>query len=570
MSLMDLFKKKDKLKKRGDEKKKSFIEKEFSKFKKYLGKKDANAIPEELMEQEEQYEPLLDKPLRSARDLEHLNFLARTENPAVEIVSSGAGSQKVDLVSGKCHLPIGSLNSIQKKAAVYHVASHCSITPPKHTLDEDQQEMYNSYKEIADMIEDIRVNRYTCYKYRGLMRYIKDVDQKKLSNLSIGDLTGEEELGPEHYTENALEEVLYEYKDIIRACESYNDVLQLSEAIWEETVEKEKDKSDDTCKCGGEETKDKYGWKTGKCSECGKDKEKKETPVPKMTRSLTREGVDSLDKKKRDKGSILFGHEGETPSGEHKGVPVEGIYGKCIHVKKDAEYFHGLTQEIKPFSVGQRLLRYLLKEVPNYRYAKSGKFDKFDPVKMKTSQRIYKRRNVKKRKPHFYFIMDCSGSMGEHSQNWQKRIVTTFTNVLRRANIKYTIIAHTGKEHYPPPGEFIYAEIKDRDIKHLEGKSANLDGTMMKVVLDQYVRKYENSVVFYMSDGGLPMEYREFEGPELKKNLKRARQMGVPVFAIGLGTADVSGWFDEWCVVHNGEDLKNAIRLVGQKIRKTV
>jgi hypothetical protein len=431
------------------------------------------------------------------------------------------------------------------------------------------------------MLEDVRVNRVMCFERGGLLRYVREVDQKVLADLSIGDLDpGRRELSKEEYGQNALSEVLFENREIIRECDTYNDILDMSEAIWEQVQNKNQEKSNqDKCECGGKEKRDEYGWATGACEDCGKDKSPKPENMKDMVKDIVMDGVDKSSTKDEDKGTALFGHD-EATGNKHKFHPKkvlnDNMYGKNVVVKKQPSFFHGMTQDITPWPIGRRLLRHLQKQQHYYRPAKSGKLDKLNPVKMENNKRWYKRKNTKSKKPHFYFICDCSGSMGHGSQLWQKTIVTTFTKVLKKANIKYTILAHTGETSGwrsnagHGKGELFYAELKDSDVPHMNGIAQNFDGSMVGVFLRDYADKKENSIVFYISDANLPAANGAFEGPELKKNLKIAKQKGIPIMAIGLGTASVSKFFEKWFVVKDEEDFGGAIKAIGREIKKSV
>lgn len=474
--------------------------------------------------------PVRESLLDYERDVLDMTKLALSENPICRLEDSP--NYGIDLNRGTISLPLKWYTSAQRKSATLHAAAHVSITPSPDDLNTEETNLYDKGQQVADLIEDVRVNRYLCYKYPGVMRYIKEDEQKIMTDMALGDFDEEVQLPDEIYKAGGkLGNVICEMKEEIRGCETYKEVLDVTEEI----LKRVKQNCDD-CNC--------------------------RTPTP---QELVNEllGIDEEEDTPRERirKKLNWGEGTEIPITDWN--MGEGRK-ECEIVEKEKEEFFGMPQLVNPMPLDRGLLKYLQKTIPKSRRTRDGKLGKFDPVRFITDNKIFSRNTVKRKPPHFYFILDCSGSMDESSMQWLKNMTKTTINLLKSADIKFSLIAHSGEGD-----EMWYTEIEENDLYKLKPMHYNLDGSMLKTLFENFLDREENNVVFYFSDGGLPAEFPEFEYPLLLKYLGKAKSMNIPVLGIGLRTQEVTV-FDDWYVVNNDVDLADAIRKMNSKIRMAI
>lgn len=672
------------------------------KLKDKIGVKDTSSKPEEFVYEKKNFVPIMKPMFTRPRDLWDLMKMAFAENTKVTLKE---GEYGVDVKSGNCRLPLNTYNDNEKKIATLHAVSHVSITPAKDDLKEDERKLLEENKQFAEILEDVRINRYICYKYPGMLRYMPEIKQETLVDLCVGDLA-KKEIDEEKYNQNILTKLLFKHKDDIRKNETYKDVLltakklntelkelmgdfemppmgggcggegegkeskkekkpltdedleRLAEQIMDsldkpseggsggcgaggcggepldlspeeeeklrekleekgirdklgdkakeamdKALEKMKEevekamKGDGSCKCDEESLKKSISEAMGeilrKIGETrakeaygeGATEEQIESLIPdindiddpevkdyvmetmkemvakKALRELLEESMDDKEKGKKLR-KVIFA-EGEV--GEFDEDSSINCNDNVKTVKQPSSFFRG-SYEIgaKANPLNKSLLRFLQKKKDIHRRTRDGRLGKIDPVRKMTEGRIFHRKITKNQNPHFYFVLDCSGSMGSTSLKWQSTIAMTMLKLLKQAGIKHTILAHSGSGN-----EFWYAEMDEKDLNYMKSRHYNLDGTMLNTIFEEYIDLDEKSVIFYISDGGLPAEYSSIEAPLILRNMQRARKLDVPIIGIGLYTSDVK-IFDEWFQITDNEELEEGIKKMGKIIMRTV
>jgi hypothetical protein len=463
-------------------------------------------------------------------DREYIDMikLALSENEECKI--ENGPKYHLDLDRNLVTLPLRWYTSAQRKSATLHASAHMTITPKGSELNKEEKQSYFRTRQIADLVEDIRVNRYLCYKYPGLLRYIKEDKQEIMKDLSIGDFDEECKVEEEKYTEGGmLGGILYEMKDEVRHCETYSEVLKVAEKINKELEEESKKRK---CKC----------------------------PTPSQAVSELLKLSEDSSPKERVQKTVNFGERSGIRQPLNDWHESEGS-NQCKVVEKPAEYFLAdYADDVETYPLNKGIVRLLQKNIPLRRKTRDGRLNKIDPVRMITDQKIFTRNTHQKKPPHFYFILDCSGSMGAEKLKWLKTITQTIINLIKSADMKYTLIAHSGSGN-----EFHYAEIKERQLKYLTAKRYNLDGSMLQTLFSKFINDNENNIVFYLSDGGLPAEFPEYEAPLIVKNIAKAQSMKIPILGIGIGTQQVKV-FNDWYVINGPESLNGAIKKMSNKI----
>lgn len=658
-------------------------------FEDYAGVKDTKAKPKVFgSTYKKWFRPILAPMYTTRRELFDLMKLALTENRRVNLKE---GEYAVDLKTGNCRLPFNKYGENEKKLATLHATSHLSITPPDNKLSSEEKAIIKRNKEVANLLEDVRVNRYICFKYPGMLRYMTEIKQKMLVDLCVGDLM-DTRFDAKEYNENILTKLLFKYRNEIRKNETYGDVLKTAKMISDELgdhmddfempmcgegacgddskkmrkprTDKELDaladqileqlESGDPGKsCGGgspmelspeekeklmdklhekglkdklekakakalesimEDAKRKYEEmmcdisKDGMSetlneamseilSSIGKERAKEKygaCPTPEQIKEMTpdlssiddedvkeyikekmkeiiakkalkevlEDSMEGASEEEKERARIIFG---EGKIGEFDKDDSVNKNHEVSVVKKPGSFFTASRSlDIQEKYLDKGLLKYLQKREQRSKKTRDGRLGKIDPVRKMSDGRLFQRRTHKKKDPHFHFVLDCSGSMGYDSLNWQSTIVKAMVRLLREAGIKYSLYAHSGTGK-----EFWYGEIEEKHLDNIVAHHYNLDGTMLDVLFNQHIKNDENSVVFYMSDGGLPAEFSFIEGQLIMKNMNRARKNNVPIIGIGLRTSDVE-IFDEWHQIKNIDQMGELIEKMGKVIMRTV
>lgn len=436
-----------------------------------------------------------------------------------------------------------------KKMVIMHESGHLTVTPITNELPSEDSHFVREHKQLVNILEDVRVNRYLCLKYPGITRYfdseLSDSDNPFL-NLCLGDLIGEKDL-----TDMDVSFLPFlKYQDEIRACVTFDDILAVARKIV------------DFLQLPPEEQKGEAGDGQGDGDQCDVDFEPGDgDEAPEGSKQVTEEDIKNYLRKlnqEDSKAARLFDSEEEQV---HERTRSDDE-GELKITKKDKEMFLGQGDEYETFSLSKHLIKMMQKEFTGWRSTREGRLDKINLTKLYTDNKVFKRRNVKKTPPKAYVVLDGSGSMWGASRSWQKSLATSLTKLFKQVGIDCRIFIHSGTT-----GEFLYSEIKATDIPQTGSYCYTLDGSMLQALFEYEIPYNQKALVFYFSDGGIAAQYRSIQVPLLEKYTQMAEKRGAPVFGIGIETADVDV-FRHWYVLQNPRDLPLVLERIGNLVSK--
>lgn len=588
--------------------------------------------------------PIMTPTLKIDRDYKSLQMLALSENERsmIALESHKVGTSGANLKTGAIYLALGGVTNDFKKIVTMHEAGHLSITPQMEEMTKEDRKVLKEHHLLVNAVEDVRVNRYLCLKYDGLLRYFKEelTNEKDFSmQLCVGDLIGDEVEYPAEYKNAPLIKMFLKHLRQIRGCKSFEDVIDTVKLLVGERDDVKDAKMDSSARKLGAQMSFKvpgYGAE-GDAKESGsgdegeeKDskgkgkEEKKKKPdmgsgsmeseeeirkmeeLDKLAKEI-KEHSDASDREATEMAKKMLEAKGEDDvlktkledlevdtktmdEPEAKKFDVERMLtddsrkhskAKTLisgrdrwekhsddeiiikHVEKPESFFLRKDYRFEENSkLSKNLVKDFVKKMGGKRASKDGRLGKIDPVRMKTSKKIFNRSSPTETVPKTYLILDCSGSMGKTRMNWLKSLAMPLIRLLDEIGAEYELIAHTGSWK-----TLEWSRIQAKNFKDLCSHSANLDGSMLEELIDKIIPKKEKCVVYYFSDGGFPVEHAEVEAPKLVRALALADMHKIPIFGVGLQTVDVM-LFQNWYVVTDKSQFPSALREMFKNLRK--
>lgn len=484
----------------------------------------------------------INKPLfQSRRGARELQALCYSENrDSLVILKENVTNPKnfTDIITGYIYLNFTRNDSKRfRKIVAMHEASHLSITPSPDQLSNEDAEFMLKYPKLMNVLEDCRVNRYLTIKYPGMGRYFREEFVKTDSDfigVAIGDL-----IQMEPTIDDKTHEVIVtmdQYKDEIRDCVTYEDVMAVGRKMVEELDQDGKGEGED----GDDDCDEEDGDGQGGCNSA-QDLE---------------DGLDNVSDDDRTKR--LFDTD-DDPRRTSRHQP--DTVSKIEIIKKDKDFFLGKEEKTTTTRLSKNLTKLLTVEPTGARRTREGKLGKFDPIKFYTDKSIFKRVSYKRTVPTAYIVLDGSGSMWQESRYWQKSLTQSLVKLFKDIGVDYKIFIHSGDT-----GKFYYSEINDTDIPKTSAYCYTLDGSMLEALFEYEVDIRKKGVVFYFSDGQIPAQYPSVQVPLVEKYNRIAEMNNIPIFGVGLDSTGVE-MFKHWYIVKDKKDFSRILERIGKKLQ---